>query len=413
MTRPKHEWSNVFSATVLDAISIGVGICLQIFLMRKLGVSQYGMYAYGCALGFFTAAIADFGSSYAGVRRTVALSNTPSLLRSLFFSVQWSKLLVAGIVIVAAFTFGALMPGRIPMLLPILLGTLGTGLLPAWFVSGRTRVVQVARAWLMARALCAASILLLVSQPEHAALAAALTLSSPLLAALILHRDPEVRRLLSRPWLVPDVGEMSKALRSGSAALPIAIFPSMASAALQTFVLSVSSASVLGLFSAADRVRAAIQGIYLALSSHAFPGSVGSLIENAHGTRRSLTRVALLAILVPGLVAALMAVLAEPIVEVVMGDAYEGAVPVFQVLALAFVPSALALFIVTQVMIPLSMEWHCILAASLGLLLQCVLVAWFVPWQGAVGAALAFAAGEAFVMATLIGMVRRRWRAIN
>lgn len=413
MTRPRHDWSRVFSATFFEALSIGVGIGLQMFLMRRLGVSQYGLYAYGCALGFFAYALVDFGFSYAGVRRAVALARQADKLRSLFFAVQTAKALTwATVVAIAIGSFFAL-PGTVPALSPILLGATGAWLNPAWFVSGRNGVVEVARAWLLARTACAATVLLVVKGPDQATAAMVLTLASPLIATTILYRDPEVLRLLAGPWPGLPWPGVRAALRSGSAALPVSIFPTLAPAALQTVILSVGTTSVLGLFSAADRVRSAVQGIYQALSSNAFPGSVGSLMDNAQGTRRLLTRLVRLAIIVPAMMAVVTYLLAGPIVEFVMGTAYAGAVSTLRVLCFAFVPSALALFLVTQIMVPLSREWDCIVSATLGLTLQCALLAWLVPEHGPVGAAASFVLGEVFAVGLLMIFVRRHWYAIN
>lgn len=413
MTRPKHDWSRVFSATFFEALSIGVGICLQIILMRRLGVSQYGLYAYGCALGFFAYALVDFGFSYAGVRHAVALARQPERLRTLFFSVQIAKALTGGTAVAIAIGCYFALPGSIPALTPILLGATGACLIPAWFVSGRNRVVEVARAWLLARAVCAAAIMLVVEAPSQATVAMALTLASPLIAAAILYRDADIVSLLARPWPGLPLLNVRDALRSGSAALPVSILPALAPAAIQAVILSAGNASVLGLFSAADRVRSAVQGIYQALSSHAFPGSVGSLMDNTQGTRRTLIRIIRLVIIVPALITVTTYLLADPIVELVMGAAYKEAAPTLRLLCITFVPSGLALFLVTQILVPLSREWECIVSAMLGLILQCALLAWLVPGTGSIGAAAAFLAGEIVALSLLVLFVKSYWHAIN
>lgn len=412
MTGFGRHWPRVFTATSFDVLSLVVGTLLQIFLMRTLGVEAYGLYAYGCALGFLAMALADFGSGYAGVRQVVTVGGSHAALASLFVSVQGIKLAAATVVVAVALLVHVAVPAWVPDMAPIALGALGSWLLPGWFISGRNRVVEVARALLVGRIACALGIALLVSGPEQRGLAMALTLSPALVASLLLYADREVLGLV-RGLPQPRAGALLEAGASGAKALPVAIFPTFATAALQAVILSAGSPAILGLFSAADRIRSAIQGLYIALAGHAFPSSVGNVLENSAGTKAALNRILLLTLLVPALMAVVMYVSADWIVRLTIGEQYLGASATLRILCLAFVPSAVTLLFITHVLLPFSREWKCLLASCSGLAVQCLLAWWLVSGQGAIGAAYAFVAGELVALAVVAFLLRPYWRKLN
>jgi len=400
--------------TALEALGLLLALLTLPYLMRVLGPADFGRYAFGVAAGAALAALVDYGFNQLGPRRVAQAAESERA--AIFWSVQTAKLGLAALVLLPA---GALawLPGLhsvyADVMGPALLAVAGTLLFPQWYLQGLQRYRLIAGSLALARCGSALATLALVRTPQDAALAVGLQTAVGAAAGLLALADGDHRQ--SMRFVRPGAGEARRCLRQG---LPL--FLSTAAVALYTTCVPIilgllTSPATVGLFSAGDKLRAAVQMLLAPIGVAAYPEQSRRMLADpgaALGTARQLLalQVAL------GVAAALaIALLAEPVIRVVIGEAFLPAVPAAQLLGLCIVFTAVSNTLGMQVMLPLGMERAFSVVLSLGAAIGLLTVWALAPrWQER-GAALAVLAAELFValaMAMVLALVlwRRRVR---
>ncbi|MDZ7592763.1 MAG: hypothetical protein U5L05_19235 [Rubrivivax sp.] len=183
----------------------------------------------------------------------------------------------------------------------------------------------------------------------------------------------------------------------------------VASAAVfQSLLLSSTTSATLGLFAAADRVRAGVQGLFTAFGSAVFPRFVQDQVEGyAVGQTMvwPLLRLQVVAALLAGLP---IFIFAPEIVRVVLGPQFLESAPVLRVLAFALLSTTMLAGLGVQVMLPCGLGPHYTLATLTVLALQCLWLLLLVPRHGATGAACALVFSEGIVAVVLLMTLARR-----
>lgn len=381
----------------IEASSLAVGFVTQSVLMRALGPEAYGPYALACAWGVLALTLTEFGFNFAGMQRAVELRADALAAHRHFWAVQGVKGLAGLASVVVALAWLALsndLQAR-AMLLATATGAVAAWCFPSWFVFSRQRVITVAVALLLARCAGLVAVLLWVRGAAQWPLAIVLTVGAPVLAGLLMLVDAELRRQW-RP-LRPRAAELREAAAAGASTLWLSAQAVVSAAVLQSLLFTLATGSALGLFAAADRVRAGLQGLFTAFGSAVYPRWVQQRVDHGDAGMAAVWRLLRLQV-GSGLVLALAVALAAPwIVQLVSGPAYADAAPVLRVLAFGLVTTTLVTALGVQVMLPMKQSRRYTGATLVLLLLQALGVAWLAPSHGALGAAWALVLAEGCV----------------
>ena len=391
----------------LEGLSLFVGFLMQPLLMRALGLATYGSYALACALGVLAYTLTDFGANFAAVTRGIELADNPAAARRHVWAVQSVKALAGAATVLVglgwAWIAGTAQAEAVALAMAI--GAAAAWSFPMWFLFSRQKVLSIAASLLLARVVCLGAAFVVVQGPAQLSWALLFTLGAPLLGALIVMGDAELRAQL--PPCRPRRKDLRDAASSGLAMLWLSGHGVMSTAVLQSLLFGMTSSATLGLFAAADRVRAGVQGLFTAFGSAVFPRFVQYRVDGdeAAGTRVwSLLRLQLVA---AGGVALALVLGTPEIVRIVLGPQFEAAVGVLRVLALALLTTTLLAGLGVQVMLPRQMGRQYTLATLGVLSLQC-LALMVVARQGAVGAAAVVVLSEGIVGSVLWVQLRRR-----
>lgn len=402
MSRP--WWWGAGGMAAVEGVSLLVAFLAQPYLMRTLGPAAFGTYVLACAAGLLAATITDFGFNYAGVREALALRDDAAASHRLFWRVQLAKLVVGLACAAAGLLLAHANGGPLPLAGAVALGAASALLFPAWHLLAVGRAVLLSLALLAGRLISLAGLLLFVRGSEDLAAAVAWTLAAPLLAAPLTLADATLRGHLR--WVAVGPREVWSALRLGSATAWIAVLPTATSALVQSLIAGLASTSTLGVYAAADKLRSALQGLFVAFGVAAFPASV------AAAGRANTTRAAGGALWPHALLAAAVAVplamLAEPVVATVSGPGFEAAAPVLVVLSLALVTGTMLQASGVQWLLPAGRAGLYAAAAAVGLAVHLLALFWCVPAGGARGAAWAMVGGDLAALAA-IGL----WSAVR
>ena len=403
-------WRGPALVTAVEGLSLLVGFVAQLLLMRALGPASYGGYVLACAVGVLVATATDFGFNYAGVQRAVELRDDESARHRHFWAVQACKAVLGALATLLVVLLAPPLAGPHAgnVLLASALAALAALCFPAWYLLARQQALRMALSLLLARGLCCLAMAWLVRAPEQVALAVALTVAAPLLAAPGALLQADLRRRLRHPLF--DVAALRRSFLLGATTFWAASLPGLAAAVVQALVLACGSATVLGLYAAADKVRAALQGLFLAFGTAAFPASVRHFTDDRRQGWHQGLRLLRLQLAVAVAVALPLALWPHEIVRLVSGPAFADAAPVLRLLALAVVTSTLVATLGVQLLIPLGRAGLYTRATAAGLALHVLALVLLVPRLGATGAALALVLADLAAAALLLPALRRMER---
>jgi PST family polysaccharide transporter len=175
----------------------------------------------------------------------------------------------------------------------------------------------------------------------------------------------------------------------------------------------VTSPTTLGLFTAGDRIRAAVQSLLAPIGTAAFPHFSRWMQEDrARGLRAAIRMLGLqmgLALLAYVTIASL----SKPVILLLVGESFLDAVPVAQVLGLCIVCTAISNTLGMQVMLALDMERAFTRILTVCAAFGLALTASVAPGWHQLGAAAAVLTTEALVAGLMALVLWRRgvWRA--
>jgi O-antigen/teichoic acid export membrane protein len=390
-------------------VSTGAVAVASIFLLRHLGVTDFGRYVTVMSLVAVVAALSDAGLTMVGQREYVLLP-TKQGRRTLVADVLGIRLLITpvGVVLATLFalaagytdamTLGALIAG-----LGLLLGNgAKTFTLPltASLRLGSAAAVQLGQSLTivagMAVLIAAGAGLLPFFTVQVAA-----GLVSLVLAAILVGPTYRVApRTAWREW---------RPLLSEAAPLGLAIVVNMLYLRALVVLTSVlASGFETGLFATSYRVLEITVGVSAVMVSAAFPILAHAGPRDEPRLAYVLQRLLEVSMLVAVALVLLLAIGAGPIIDIIGGHAYQDAGPVLRIQAFALL-GAFAGGVWTAGLVGIRRQSALILTNVIALIAVLVLGGAFVPWLGAKGAAIAAVLGEAaLALAVLVMLVRAR-----
>lgn len=396
----------------LEMVGLLLALITLPYLMRVLGPAAFGQYAFGVAACGVLTMLIDYGFNQLGpkaVARETALNGEGSSgLSVLFWAIQSARLLVALLALPALWLAASLSraTGDYADVLPALaLAALSALVFPQWFLQGTLRLRTLAIALAVARCVSAVATILLVRAPLHAPLAVVLFASTGLLAGIVTLVDAQYRRSIS--WTRPQWADSRRWLREGRGLFGSTLAVATYSTGAPLLIGVLTNPTALGLFSAGDKLRVAVQALLAAVGTAAFPRFARWIhLDRARGlaaARRLLMLQLALALIAIGVIS----LGAEAAIRLAVGPSFLAAVPVAQILSICIVCTAISNTLGVQVMLPLDMDrsFTRILAGSalFGLLAT---VWWSTVWLE-IGAAAAVLATEALVAGAMAYTLRR------
>ncbi len=378
------------------------------YLLRVLGVEQFGVYGFCQAVLAYAVVLADYGFNLSATERIAQAQQKPETINRIFWSVQAAKLILA----LGALGLLGLVVWATPQLRahwPVLLASapvvLGSVLFPLWLFQGLERMVFVTVCTIAARALAIPLIFWTVQTTEDTWLAALIQACGPLIAGLFACGFIWHQRLVG--WAAPHWRDVRQAYSDGWH-----IFLSTAAISLYTNTNSVllglmTNHTAVGLFSAADKIRLACQGLITPFSSAVYP-RVSALVAQSPQAGLALVRKVLF--IQGGLTFILSCglwLLAPWIVQFIMGTQFDAAVSVLRVLSpLPFLIGLSNVFGI-QTMLPLGLKKsfsRIVLASGL---INIILMLVLAPRWEAEGAAAAVLLTEGLVTLIMVLVLRK------
>ncbi|MGB8643996.1 MAG: oligosaccharide flippase family protein [Anaerolineae bacterium] len=379
-----------------------LSVIFTALIARRLGASGFGEYALITSIVFLGNVLTTFGTDSLLIRQIARTHATESNLLSTIF---WTQIALSALFIALVVPFGSNTPA-LPLytlaLLPLAFYSIYSAILRGFERMDLYLLLNLAAAAL--QLVC--GVIIFILGADLVALMLALLVSQALAAALawaLVRRSTGASRIV---WRMPHTYKST--LR---AALPFALLTACALIYQRMGIFAMGTISgndTTGWFSAAARIVEALKIVPQALLGALFPMLARSAVGN-HSTR--LTRMSMeLSVGFCLIAAALLALLAGPLVYFIYGDSFSTAIRALQILAWSLVPYALTANITLE-MISQGHEWPVFRLTLIAVLIALLAFALLIPALGLIGACWASLIAESAQAVLFVAANRKGVRA--
>ncbi|EFP7227157.1 MULTISPECIES: flippase [Enterobacteriaceae] len=272
---------NIFSLLSIQGVGYLIPLLTLPYLVKVLGPYSYGIYGYTLAIIQYSILIVDFGFNLSITKKISIIRDDVELVSKTYWNVMACKL----ILIVCAFIFSGcwtiadhVFTGEYQYVLIIAFSAVvGNMLFPVWLFQGKEEMAKVAISSITSKILAVPAIFLLIHSPEDVWLVALINgltfiLSGCIALAIVIEKKwikwysptwPEMKLELASAWHI-FISTAAINIYTGSITVILGIF---------------TNPTIVGYFTAADKIRLAIQGLIGPVSQALYP-RINALMKN-------------------------------------------------------------------------------------------------------------------------------------
>lgn len=409
MTRRRRFLENMTSLMVVQFANYVIPLVSFPYLVRMLGVGNFGLMSYAMALVQYFVVFVDYGFNLSATRRIAIQRDDRRQLAATFWTVMTIKLclLIVGFAVFA--TLVMLVPRlRLDWLTYAIafVAVVGNFLFPIWYFQGIERIKILSLINLATKIVFTASLLLLVKGPDDLHTAILLQSSSVIFSGLVALGL--IARLYPVPWHLPTVAEISALLLEGWV-----VFVSILSSSLvnNTGVIILgmfANNQAVGAFSIAEKIIRIFINVCTPISTALFP-QASALFEQSTDQAVAVMRTVLrYGAVLFGMICAAILVGADVLVRIVAGGDNPAIATMVRIMALTPLTVFIDNLYGTQVLINIGQArkfMTAIIAAGIVSVSAALLVVPF--WKG-MGTAAVFMVSEGCVLVLMVAFVRQQ-----
>lgn len=401
--RNKLLFENIFSLGTLQFLNYLFPLITFPYLVRVLGVEKFGLISFAAAFINYFVIITDYGFNYTAVRAISINRNDKTKLSEIISSVYIVKLILF---LISALLFGGILylfegfSKESELYIASFIFTIGSLMMPSNYFQGIEKTKNIALVTFIIRLIWVLGLFSLITSPADYILLAYLNSFSWLVIGFILALVMVFRYRIK--LVVPDILQIIEQFKEGGV-----LFISNISINLYTtsniFILGLlTNNTVVGYFSAADKIRLAVQNLFNPFTQAMYPHL--STIFNNNRTRaysiiiKSLKSIGLLSFII----SALLLLFSKEIVILLLGQQYTNSIYVLKIIS--FLPFIIYLSNLFGIQTMLNMGLHkafsvIISTAAFISLISAILL---VPSYKEIGTSITMLLTEVFVTFSII-----------
>ncbi|CNH78084.1 translocase [Yersinia aldovae] len=280
---------NIFSLFILQGSNYIITLLTLPYLTRVLGVEGFGVYSLTISIAQYFVIFIDFGFNLSASKRIAEHQNEPEYISKVFFETLCAKSIlclvsILSVIILASVSSYAIIRSELIYTILMLIGTV---LMPIWFFQGIEKLSVVTKLMVVSRLALLPLFFLFVHNDADVKAAIIIQSSLSLLAGIIAVIYIYKQRLIK--VIAFSNLQITHTLKDS--------FPIFC-AILSNSLYSMSTIIIIGIFSnvyevsiftAADRMKGAILGVFLILGNAFYP-RINSLLVNNKEQAYSLIR---------------------------------------------------------------------------------------------------------------------------
>ena len=376
------------------------------YLARVLGLESYGIYGFSLAVVAYGVLFSDWGFNLSATQKAAKLAHQPELLRELFWNTLLAKLVLAAIALVALVGFLIFVPELRAIwgtLLASSVAILATALSANWFLQGLQLMGTFAASAVIGRLFVIPLTLLFVHGPGDLIIAAGIQAATQLLSAAV-SMIVSARAVDLRPLGV-DLRHAFEQVKDGWYQFISSFSISLYTSANAVFVGLLAGAVQAGLLTSSQRIAWAFQGLAIPINIALYPQIIRLIEEDQPRAVRMMAYALGVQASFTALLSLALFLVSADVVPLVLGPAYDQAIPVLRMMAslpfLAGVTSVLG----TNIMLPIGLKRSYTASLVAAGLVNVILLSVLSSRFGAMGGAVSAIVTELFLLFTMLSIL--------
>lgn len=379
------------------------------YLVRVLGPEKYGVINFAAAFSAYFVIITDYGFNLSATQEISVNRNDKEKVSEIFSSVLTIKIILfflsSGIFFLIVNMF-ELFSNDAGLYSIMFIGVVGIVLFPLWVYQGVEQMKYILIINVAIRSVTVVSIFLLVKvENDYLLLAVIYTITQVMTGITGLFFA--IRKFDLR-YLFPSKVQLLEQLKKGWNLFLSSIWINLYTTS-NVFILGLFAPnSVVGYYSAADKVRIAFQGILSSMSQSVFP-YVNKLLAESYQKFISFNRKLLkISVIIGIIISSSLFLFAEPIVKIVLGNEYSPSVIVLRIIAWLPLIIFLSNVFGIQTMLPLNYQKRFSQILFLAALINLMISFSIVPSYFEIGTAVSMLVTEIFVTLSFYIFIRMK-----
>lgn len=379
------------------------------YLVRVLGPEKYGLINFAAAFSAYFVIITDYGFNLSATQEISVNRNDKEKVSEIFSSVLTIKIILfflsSGIFFLIVNMF-ELFSNDAGLYSIMFIGVVGIVLFPLWVYQGVEQMKYILIINVAIRSVTVVSIFLLVKvENDYLLLAVIYTITQVMTGITGLFFA--IRKFDLR-YLFPSKVQLLEQLKKGWNLFLSSIWINLYTTS-NVFILGLFAPnSVVGYYSAADKVRIAFQGILSSMSQSVFP-YVNKLLAESYQKFISFNRKLLkISVIIGIIISSSLFLFAEPIVKIVLGNEYSPSVIVLRIIAWLPLIIFLSNVFGIQTMLPLNYQKRFSQILFLAALINLMISFSIVPSYFEIGTAVSMLVTEIFVTLSFFIFIRMK-----
>jgi O-antigen/teichoic acid export membrane protein len=320
------------SLAIIHAADLLQPLLILPYAGRVLGPLHFGRYAYAMSIGQLAATIVDYGFHLTAQRAAAPALREPAAIASLFAEVVVTKALLCVGVTLAGFAAADALAISKPMFVcAILTAAAGNVLFPSWLFIALERAWQAAVAVVVARSLALVCFLTMVTSPIQIEFAVAIQSSVPLVSGAV-----------SLPFIVPvgfagfrsmTLSRVGSQLRNGWRGFLFTLVESVSMTLPVPLVAHFDGYVIAGQYSVAEKFVSATRPFLRVILETLLP-RVAYYVDHDPEAGFAFIWNSSLTLVVGAMLSLFLFLAAPPIIIIVFGDRFSGAIPIVRVMSI-------------------------------------------------------------------------------
>ncbi|MDD2055957.1 oligosaccharide flippase family protein [Pseudomonas sp. GD03860] len=298
---------NAIYLIMVQGMNYLVPLFLMFHLIKYLGVSGFGEYAFWYSVLLYVQAIVEYGFSFSGTREVATANNDSGRLSNIFFQVTVAKLLMAFVVLFVALFCLILNIVPITAIFAVLAG-IALALIPNWYFQGLQKLRGITILGVALRVVFIISVYILIDGSSTVKQVLFLQLLS--LLPLLFVGNYLACRQLCRPREM-RAKDIFQQLRAGWPLFSTSMLSMVISNGGILWLGATATPQVVGVYAAVERVVKAVLGMFTPISQALYPLNSKKFATSFESGLRS--------VLLSGAVMLTLAVLAVSFVALTQG----------------------------------------------------------------------------------------------
>ena len=368
------------------------------YLVRVLGPAKYGLVNFAAAFTAYFTIIVNYGFHLSATREISVIRDDAEKLARKFWTVIFTKflLLLLSVPLFAILIFSfEKFSSNVSVYTLSFLAVFGAALFPDWFFQGIEKMKAIAVINLSVKALWVVAIFLFVKSADDILLL--IFLNGVSLSVIGLIGLLYAKFSFALKFVVPSSKEIFTQLKSG-----YHVFLSTISISLYTtsnvFILGLIAGDVaVGYFTAADKIRIAVQGIFDNIAKTIYPRVSILLNEDLQKAKIFIKKYSAIIHLVTSFIALIIFIYADKTVEFFLGGGYEYSIKILEVIIFLIVLQLSSNIAGVQIMLNLKYDKQFLNITVWGGVINVFVAIIVVTLWGVIGMAVSFVSVELFI----------------